>query len=89
MVFARFGMFSTPATSVDSGDLGHTHVGCLPFLSRRRLTSKLEAMARNRVASIKRERLNLQHVMDMLADGDGDEAGMTTPAAGKPNLDRA
>ncbi|GFR39927.1 hypothetical protein Agub_g3 [Astrephomene gubernaculifera] len=39
------------------------------------ISSKLEAMARNRVVSIKRERLNLQHVMDMLADGDCDDAG--------------
>ncbi|GLC39468.1 hypothetical protein PLESTF_000834200 [Pleodorina starrii] len=46
------------------------------------LTSKLEAMARNRVVSIKRERLNLQHVMDMLADGEGDETGTVPPAEG-------
>ncbi|KXZ45302.1 hypothetical protein GPECTOR_56g398 [Gonium pectorale] len=38
------------------------------------ISSKLEAMARSRVASIKRERLNLQHVMDMLTDGEADEA---------------
>ncbi|GIL43986.1 hypothetical protein Vafri_1578 [Volvox africanus] len=38
------------------------------------LSSKLEAMARTRMASIKHERLNLQHVLDMLADGDGDES---------------
>lgn len=31
-------------------------------------------MARNRVASIKRERLNLQHVMDLLGDGEVEEA---------------
>lgn len=29
-------------------------------------------MARSRVASIRRERLNLQHVMDLLGDGDGE-----------------
>lgn len=41
-------------------------------MPRPRLSSKLEAMARSRVASIRRERLNLQHVMDLLGDGDGE-----------------
>ncbi|KAG2444609.1 hypothetical protein HXX76_001353 [Chlamydomonas incerta] len=61
-----------PNTGVLGGGVAASASGRDPAIQH--LSSKLEAMARNRVASIKRERLNLQHVMDMLGDGEADEA---------------
>ncbi|GIL95652.1 hypothetical protein Vretimale_1630, partial [Volvox reticuliferus] len=57
-----------PSSGAATGGAAHGRDAAITQLS-----SKFEAMARNRMASIKTERLNLQHIMDMLAEGDGDE----------------
>ncbi|KAG2487550.1 hypothetical protein HYH03_013829 [Edaphochlamys debaryana] len=77
---AGAGAGAAPSASASSALAGAPSGGMVQSSSNAALiTSKLEAMARNRVASIRRERLNLQHVMDMLGDGEADES--TAPGA--------
>ncbi|EFJ45059.1 hypothetical protein VOLCADRAFT_118567, partial [Volvox carteri f. nagariensis] len=68
-----------PGTASSSGAPSGAQ-GCGAAMTQ--ISSKLEAMARIRIASIKRERLNLQHVMDVLADGDADDFETKPPGKG-------